>query len=70
MMRRDVLSKMLITLDGMGHASEMVDIIANKKMAYKEFPVTIEYSDYSLSKGQSSLNSLRIALRVLYKKFF
>lgn len=70
MMRRKVLDDIKITLDGMGHASEIVDIVANKKIAFQEIPVRIEYSEYSLSKGQSSMNSLRIAMRVIYKKFF
>jgi hypothetical protein len=34
----------------MGHASEVLDIIAEHKIAYKEVPVHIIYTDYSLAK--------------------
>ena len=38
--------------DRMAHASEILDQIAASGLAYVEVPVTIEYSDYSLAKGQ------------------
>jgi hypothetical protein len=39
----------------MEHASEILEQIAIKKLQYKEIPVTITYTEYSLKKGQSSL---------------
>ena len=44
----------------MAHASEILDQIANLKLRYAEFPVTITYSDYSIAKGQRVLNSVAI----------
>lgn len=49
-MRKKVLQKIHISLDGMGHASEILDIIAREKIAYHELPVQIQYSEYSLQK--------------------
>jgi len=34
----------------MGHASEIADIVAREKIKYKEVPVNIKYTAYSLSK--------------------
>jgi glycosyltransferase involved in cell wall biosynthesis len=44
----------------MAHASEIVEQIARSRLAYVEVPVTIEYTDYSLAKGQRMSNSLSI----------
>lgn len=54
----------------MGHASEILDIIAEKKLRYREVPVTIRYDEYSLAKGQRSSNAINIALKMIWKKFF
>jgi len=34
----------------MTHASEIIDIISSKKIRYKEMPVNIIYTPYSLAK--------------------
>jgi hypothetical protein len=34
----------------MTHASEIIDIIASKKIVYKEVPVHIIYTEYSMAK--------------------
>jgi hypothetical protein len=52
----------------MSHASEILEIIAIKKYRYKEVPVTIEYSDYSMEKGQSLINAVNIGFDMLLRK--
>jgi len=54
--------RLRITQNRMAHASEVLEEIARKRMSYVEVPVTIRYTDYSMAKGQSSLNSLNILL--------
>jgi hypothetical protein len=44
----------------MAHASEILHQIAESGLKYVEAPVTIEYSAYSLSKGQTLGDSLMI----------
>jgi hypothetical protein len=44
----------------MAHASELLDQIGRCGLAYVEVPVTIEYSGYSLAKGQRLSDSLAI----------
>ena len=49
-----------ITQNGMAHASEILSQIAATGMRYREVPVTVTYTRYSLTKGQSMLNSVDI----------
>jgi glycosyltransferase involved in cell wall biosynthesis len=46
----------------MAHASEMLSQIAASGLGYIEVPVTIEYSAYSLAKGQTIGDALMILL--------
>lgn len=58
-----------ITQDGMAHASEILDNIAEHRLRYREIPVTIRYTAYSLSRGQSSSNALHIVWKLIIHKF-
>jgi len=68
--RRKVLDKIRVTIDWMGHASEIIDIVASEKIKYREVPVDIKYSEYTLSKWQSNWNAIKIAVRFIWSKFF
>jgi glycosyltransferase involved in cell wall biosynthesis len=57
-----------ITMADMTHASEITHRIAEGGYKYKEAPVTIHYSEYSKSKGQSSLNAVNIIFDLLMHK--
>ncbi|MFA6888232.1 MAG: glycosyltransferase family 2 protein, partial [Candidatus Woesearchaeota archaeon] len=48
---RDAIKKLNLKADRMEHASEILEQIAIKKLKYKEIPVTITYTEYSLQKG-------------------
>jgi hypothetical protein len=65
---RRVADTMQITMPDMAHASEILEIIGEQKYRYKEIPVTIEYSEYSLAKGQSIFNAVNIGFDVLLRK--
>jgi len=58
-----------ITLPDMAHASEILEIIAEKKYRYLEMPVTIEYTKYSMEKGQSMINAINIGVDTILRKF-
>jgi glycosyltransferase involved in cell wall biosynthesis len=49
----------------MAHASELVSIIRRERLRYREFPVTIHYTDYSKAKGQGALGALNILTDLL-----
>lgn len=54
-----------LQMTDMAWASEFLDRAARSGLAIEEFPVTVEYTDYSRSKGQHSLNSINIGMDVL-----
>lgn len=57
-----------LSVADMGWASEFLSRIAESGLAYAEFPVTVQYTDYSLSKGQHSINSVNIGVDVLLNR--
>lgn len=65
---RKVAEEIQMTMSDMSHASEILEIIAQRKYRYKEIPVTIEYTDYSRSKGQSIMNAVNIGFDTLLRK--
>ncbi|MFN0071250.1 MAG: glycosyltransferase family 2 protein [Chloroflexota bacterium] len=62
---RRAASAIHINLDRMAHASDILDQVKSGGWSYKEAPVTIIYSAYSLAKGQSSLGALQICFDLL-----
>jgi glycosyltransferase involved in cell wall biosynthesis len=60
---RRAARKINITLDRMAHASELIDQIRWSGLPFKEIPVRIRYTDYSLKKGQSSRNAIGIVVQ-------
>ena len=69
-LRSTAAAKIRITLVGMAHASEIVDQIRRQGLVVTEVPVVIQYSEYSLRKGQSGLAAFRIAFDYLLKRLF
>lgn len=51
--------------DRMAHASEILGFIARNNISFTEYPVTIEYSDYSRGKGQSNRNLFGILIELV-----
>ena len=68
--RRAAAQKIHLTIDGMAHASEIVDQMYRSRLRVTEVPVVVHYSEYSLRKGQSSLAAFRIAFDYLMKRIF
>ncbi len=58
-----------LTQDRMAHASEILQEVQRHQLRYMERPVQVQYTDYSLQKGQGSLNSLRILRDLLWSGF-
>ncbi len=51
--------------DTMAHASEILHQIARSRLCWVEVPVTIDYSDYTLEKGQKSVGFVAILVDLL-----
>ena len=67
---REGAQKIYITQNRMAHASEILSQIGLKKIPYIEVPVTISYSDYSISKGQKMTGAFDIILDIFSDKLF
>ena len=61
-MTRRGASRLKLRQNRMAHASEILDQIASSGLKYIEVPVNIEYSNYSLAKGQRSSDAIDIML--------
>jgi hypothetical protein len=51
-----------ITVSDMGHASEIIAHAGSGDFRVTESPTQILYTEYSLSKGQSLMNGINIAM--------
>jgi polyprenyl-phospho-N-acetylgalactosaminyl synthase len=66
-MNRRAASEIEITSDRMEHAGEILGEIKKKKLKYKEIPVRIIYTDYSISKGQSWKKSFSLGIKMILR---
>ncbi|HEX5668072.1 MAG TPA: glycosyltransferase family 2 protein [Chitinophagaceae bacterium] len=64
------LNRIVITENRMAHATEILIEAKQNQLRIKEVPVTIHYTDYSKKHGQSSWNSIRIFLDLVFYKLF
>jgi glycosyltransferase involved in cell wall biosynthesis len=65
---RLVATDLKIRQNRMAHATEIKQIVAKKRHRYSEVPVSIDYSEGSLAKGQSNMGSFAI-LKDLLKAY-
>jgi glycosyltransferase involved in cell wall biosynthesis len=65
---KKVADDLQITMPDMSHASEILEIMAKKHLSYTEVPVTIQYTEYSMKKGQTIMNAINIAFDTLLRK--
>lgn len=50
------------------HASEIIEKIGTLNLKYAEVPITVTYTEYSKSKGQSMINAVNIGFDILLDK--
>ncbi len=56
----DTARRIRLRHNGMAHASEIIEQTVDLRLSYREVPVTVSYSRYSLAKGQRFGNALHI----------
>ncbi len=64
--RAEAIAKLRIRQDRMAHASELLSLIRKNGLRVVEVPVSVLYTEYSMGKGQSGLQ----AIRILFDYFF
>jgi glycosyltransferase involved in cell wall biosynthesis len=66
-MSRAFASSLHIRDRGMGHATEILEHVADSGARWVEVPVHIRYTDYSKAKGQPMINSVNILFDSLFR---
>jgi polyprenyl-phospho-N-acetylgalactosaminyl synthase len=67
-MTREGARRISLRQNRMAHASELLEQIAASGLAYVEVPVTIDYTRYSLAKGQGLADSVTILFDLSVQK--
>ena len=65
---RGFAQKLQMRTPDMGWASEFLSRIQETEARFEEYPVSVEYSEYSRAKGQRSINSVNIGIDVLINR--
>jgi hypothetical protein len=69
------LRKIVLTADGMHYANEVNEQIKRYHMKYREIPVHIRYTEYSMNSSSKwhrnkNSDSFKLAAEMIYKKIF
>lgn len=54
------LDRLRLRQPRMAHASELLNLVGQLRLSYREVPATIVYTDYSRAKSQANINSVNI----------
>lgn len=65
---RFAAQKIEIKHDRMAHCSQMMQDMHEKSLRIKEVPVTIEYTEYSLQKGQRFFDAFKVVVELVLGK--
>lgn len=68
--KSQVFKKIVFTEDRFAYASELIEKIVKEGFKFKEVPVTIRYTDYSLGKGQRNINAINIIFKMIKRRLF
>jgi polyprenyl-phospho-N-acetylgalactosaminyl synthase len=66
LLTRAAAERIRIRQPGMAHASELLVAIAHERLPYVEVPTRVNYTAYSIAKGQSVTNSVKILFDLVY----
>src|SRR6476620_7428837 len=67
-MTYNAATKIKINNNGMAHATEFLSEIKRNNLKFVEVPVTINYTNYSMQKGQSAWDGFRILFDLIINK--
>ncbi len=68
-MTRDAALKISFKQDRMAHCSEILRLVTRSNLRWVEVPVSVRYTDESLSKGQTSMDAFKIAWQLFLGVF-
>lgn len=67
--RGSVVRQLHLTENRMAHATEILRQIKKNKLAYVEASTEIQYTEYSMAKGQKASNSINILIDLIFHRF-
>jgi len=67
-LNRNAIKRIQTYCRGMEYSSEIIDEIRRNKLRFKEVPVKILYSEYSMRKGQKTSGFIKLGFRIVFKK--
>lgn len=65
---RKAAQRIEIKTNRMEVSSEIIKEIGQKKIKFKEIPIKVIYTDYSMAHGQSSLNAFKILAKLIMRR--
>jgi glycosyltransferase involved in cell wall biosynthesis len=65
---RTVAEQIKLNENGYAHCTEILEQIRKSGARYIEIPTTVRYTEYSMAKGQSMLNSVNIVFDLFLRK--
>lgn len=69
-LNRKAIESLDLKVDGYGFCSEMIIVGENSGLKIGEVPIRVEYTEYSMSKGQSFANGLTTAFNFIWRILF
>ncbi len=70
MLNRRAIISLRLTLDGFGYCSEMIVAAEQKGLVVAEAPISVSYTEYSMSKGQGFHTGVNTAVNLILKLLF
>lgn len=70
LLNRKAIELINLEIDGFGFCSEMIVKAERKKLRIEETPISVQYTDYSLQKGQDFHIGMRTAFNFIWNVFF
>ena len=67
---RDAAARIRLRENGFAHATEFLAVMRKSGLRYRELPVTVTYTEYSLRKGQKISSGFNIVFDLLIRKLF
>jgi glycosyltransferase involved in cell wall biosynthesis len=65
---KEAVLKMNLKSNGWEICSEIIKEIKNKKLKFREYPIKVLYTQYSMSKGQNLFNGIKTFWRLLLNR--
>ena len=67
---RTAASRIRMHEAGFAHATEILSLIKQAGLRYREFPTRVRYTEHSVAKGQSAFNGINIVFDLVVSKVF